>query len=72
MENKWPRGTKGAFRKITITLPPLIYGYIQRETSRRKLAQSPNSSASAIVAELLDAALIRQVVLQTQGERDNG
>lgn len=46
-----PYGEKGAFRKITITVPPEIYERIVRESARRKIAGEPNHLVSALMRE---------------------
>ncbi len=46
-----PRGEKGAFRKITVTLPPGIYERLIRESARRKIAGEPNQLLSALLRE---------------------
>jgi hypothetical protein len=46
-----PHGERGAFRKITITLPPEIYERLIRESARRKIAGEPNQLLSALLRE---------------------
>ncbi len=46
-----PRGEKGNFRKITITLPPGCYERLIRESARRKIAGEPNQLLSALLRE---------------------
>ncbi len=46
-----PHGEKGDFRKITITLPPVIYELLVQESARRKIAKEPNHPLSAIIRE---------------------
>jgi hypothetical protein len=46
-----PRGEKGAFRKITVTVPPGIYERLIRESARRKIAGEPNQLLSALLRE---------------------
>ena len=46
-----PRGEKGAFRKMTVTLPPGIYERLIRESARRKIAGEPNQLLSALLRE---------------------
>jgi hypothetical protein len=46
-----PYGDKGAFRKITVTVPPKIYEQLVRETARRKIAGEPNQLMSALLRE---------------------
>jgi transcriptional regulator of met regulon len=46
-----PHGEKGAFRRITVTLPPEIYQRLVEESARRKIAGEPNQLLSAILRE---------------------
>jgi hypothetical protein len=46
-----PYGERGAFRKITVTLPPEIYELLVRESARRKIAGEPNQLLSAMLRE---------------------
>lgn len=46
-----PYGQRGAFRKITITLPQAIYERLVRESARRKIAAEPNQLLSALLRE---------------------
>jgi transcriptional regulator of met regulon len=48
-----PHGEKGAFRKITITLPPAAYELLLRETTRRKLAGEKDHLVSSVVREAI-------------------
>jgi hypothetical protein len=44
-------GTKGDFRKISITLPPTIYKLLLEESTRRKIAGAEDSLLSAIARD---------------------
>ena len=46
-----PYGDKGAFRKITVTVPPEIYERLVRESARRKIAGELNQLLSALLRE---------------------
>ena len=46
-----PRGKRGDFRKVSITIPPEAYEKLVRESTRRKLAREPNQLMSALVRE---------------------
>jgi hypothetical protein len=46
-----PYGEKGAFRRITITVPPDVYERLVRESARRKIAGEPNQLLSALLRE---------------------
>ena len=46
-----PYGAKGAFRKMTVTLPPEVYERLVRESARRKIAREPNQLLSALLRE---------------------
>ena len=46
-----PYGKRGAFRKITITLPQGIYERLVKESARRKIAAEPNQLLSALLRE---------------------
>jgi hypothetical protein len=48
-----PHGEKFAYVKVTVTLPPELYGLIMKETTKRKLAKEPNPQVSAVVREAL-------------------
>jgi hypothetical protein len=52
-----PYGEKGAFRRITVTLPPEIYERLVRESARRKIAGEPNQLLSAIFREAVTSYL---------------
>jgi hypothetical protein len=51
--NNSPHGTRGDFRKITVTLPPEAYEQLISEAARRKIAAEPNHLLSALVREAL-------------------
>ena len=50
---------KGAFRKVTVTLPQDIYERLIRESARRKIAGAPNQMLSALFREALSEYLDR-------------
>lgn len=59
-----PRGERGDFRKITVTLPPEIYDLIITESYRRKRAREENSLLGSIVREALLAYLSKPGMLK--------
>jgi hypothetical protein len=46
-----PYGEKGAYRKMTITVPQEIYERLVTESARRKIAGEPNQLLSALLRE---------------------
>ena len=46
-----PYGGKGAFRRLTVTLPPEMYERLVHESARRKIAGEPNQLLSAMLRE---------------------
>ena len=46
-----PYGEKGAFRKVTVTVPPEVYERLVRESARRKIAGESNQLLSALLRE---------------------
>lgn len=46
-----PYGKRGAFRKLTITLPQELYERLVQESARRKIAAEPNQLLSALLRE---------------------
>jgi hypothetical protein len=46
-----PRGEKGTFRKVSITIPPEAYERLVQESARRKIAGEPNRLLSALMRE---------------------
>ena len=46
-----PRGEKGDFRKVSVTMPPVAYEQLVRESARRKIAGEPNQLLSSLVRE---------------------
>jgi transcriptional regulator of met regulon len=48
-----PRGQRGDFRKVTITLPPEAYEQLVNESARRKIANEPNHLFSEVIREAL-------------------
>ncbi len=54
-----PRGEKGGFRKITMTLPQWAYRKLIQESARRKIAGEPNQLLSALLREAVTEYLTR-------------
>ncbi len=54
-----PYGEKGAFRRITVTLPPEIYQRLVEESARRKIAGEPNQLLSAMLRAAVSRYLKR-------------
>jgi hypothetical protein len=54
-----PYGEKGAFRKLTMTLPQWAYERLVKESARRKIAGEPNQLLSALVREAVTEYLHR-------------
>lgn len=52
-----PHGTRGEFRKVTVSLPQKYYEVLVRESARRKIAGEPNHLLSAILREAIDEYL---------------
>ena len=48
-----PHGRRGEFVKVTVTLPPEVYGLIAQEAMRRKMAKERDPLISAIVREAI-------------------
>lgn len=42
-------GSKGDFRKVTVTLPPAVYESLLRESTRRKIAGEPDHLMASII-----------------------
>ncbi len=57
LEANPPHGRRGEFVKVTVTLPPEIYGLIAQEAMRRKMAKERDPLISAIVREAIVAYL---------------
>jgi predicted dehydrogenase len=57
LEANPPHGARGEFVKVTVTLPPEIYGLIAQEAMRRKMAKERDPLISAIVREAIVAYL---------------
>ena len=51
LEANPPHGQKGAFVKVTVTLPPEVYELLAQEATRRKMAKERNPLISAIIRE---------------------
>ena len=50
-QSSLPYGSKGTFRKLTVTLPPDDYERLVQESARRKIAGEPNQLLSALLRE---------------------
>ncbi len=59
-----PRGQKGAFVKVTVTLSPDIYQSAMTEVTRRKLAKAGDAQISAVIREALAAYLTKGMQMQ--------
>ena len=46
-----PKGEKGDFFKVTVTLPPEVLGLLRDESSRRRLNKEKNYEVSTIIRE---------------------
>lgn len=46
-----PHGERGDFRKVTVTLPPDVFGLLVQESARRKIAGEPNHLLASIIRE---------------------
>ena len=57
LEANPPHGARGEFVKVTVTLPPEVYGLIAQEAMRRKMAKERDPLISAIVREAIVAYL---------------
>ena len=55
-----PKGEKGDFFKITVSLSPEVYRLISEEVTARKAAKSGNAVASAIIREAIVKMLGRK------------
>lgn len=44
-------GEKGDFVKLTVTLPPEVYGLIMQEVTRRKMQKEADPAISAVLRE---------------------
>ena len=63
-----PYGAKGAFRKITMTLPPEAYERLVQESARRKIAREPNQLLSALLREAVTKYLDQLDTIHTKLE----
>ena len=61
------RGHKGDFRKVSVTMPPVAYEELVRESARRKIAGEPNQLLSALIREAVTEYLER-----LKNEEDRG
>lgn len=52
-------GSKGDFRKITITIPQWAYRSLVEESARRKIAGEPNQLLSALLREAVSDYLVK-------------
>ena len=48
-----PHGTKGEFRKLTVTLSPVLFAQVLHESTRRKVAGTKPANTSAVIREAL-------------------
>jgi hypothetical protein len=55
-----PKGEKGDFFKITVSLSPAVYRLISDEVTRRKATKAGNAVASAIIREAIVTMLDRK------------
>ncbi len=55
-----PHGERGAFRKVTITLPPAAYELLVKESARRKIAGEPDHLLAAIAREAITEHLAKK------------
>jgi hypothetical protein len=53
LEANAPRGEKGDFRKLSVTLPPEVYQRLVQESARRKIAGEANQLLSGLVREAI-------------------
>jgi hypothetical protein len=63
-----PRGEKGDFRKVSVTMPPATYEQLVRESMRRKIAGEPNQLLSALVREAVIQYLERLTNEEDRGD----
>ncbi len=54
-----PRGKRGGFRKITVTIPQEAYEKLIHESTRRKIAGEPNQLLSSLFREAIIDYLTR-------------
>jgi hypothetical protein len=52
-----PHGEKGAYVKVTVTLPPEVYELLANEATRRKVHKEANPQLSAVIREAVVAFL---------------
>jgi hypothetical protein len=50
-----PYGEKGDFRKLSVTLPKVLFAHVVEEATRRKVAGLENANTSAVIREALSA-----------------
>jgi hypothetical protein len=48
-----PHGTKGEFRKLTVTLSPTLFAQVLHESTRRKVTGAKHANTSAVIREAL-------------------
>jgi hypothetical protein len=56
-----PHGTKGDFRKLTVTLSPALFAQVLQESTRRKVAGAKHANTSAVIREALAEFFGRRV-----------
>jgi len=54
-----PRGERGTYRKLGVTVPQDFYERLIKESARRKIAGEPNQMLSALLREALAMYLER-------------
>jgi hypothetical protein len=52
-----PRGERGGFLNVTVTLPPELYKLLAEEAARRKISKQANPIISGIIREAVQAYL---------------
>ena len=52
-ESHLSHGTKGEFRKLTVTLSPALFAQVLHESTRRKVAGAKHANTSAVIREAL-------------------
>jgi hypothetical protein len=62
-----PKGLRSDFIKVSITLPPNIYGRLAEEGMKRRMKRQPNASMSAMVREAIMCFLDRKDIRKKSG-----
>src|SRR5437879_1222481 len=55
-----PHGTRGEFRKLTVTLSPVLFAQVLQESTRRKVAGTKHANTSAVIREALAESFSRR------------